>query len=166
MLRRHRGLRVLRVDREEEHVLVKEVVVLAAVPPAPRLDERFVRQVVVAGDVEERHLQLLHVPVELRPLGVEHLRLDRVPLDQVADRHHELGLEQVHLLHGAGEDLVAVPAGPVGDDDELELVRVGVWLEVRPRVLVFGGDLQVAAGGGLCDAGGRLLAGEDRGGDE
>src|SRR5262249_14104176 len=66
----------------------------------------------------------------------------RVALNEVADGEDEFRLEQVDLLDGPGEDLLAVPAGAVADDDELEVLGVVVESQVRPGVALLGLDLQ------------------------
>ena len=131
----HAVRRVLGAEAHEERVLVDEVVIALAVASIVNGGSGFVGAVVVAGDVEERRLELLHVAIELIPLLVEHVFLERVALDQVADRHDERRLQQVDLLHGAGEDFVAMAAGAVGDDREVELIRIVIQVERSPGVL-------------------------------
>ena len=89
----------------------------------------------VAGDVEERHLQAADVALELAPLGWRsRLCRSRVALDQVADGEDELRLQEVELLDGLREDAGAVAAGAVADDGEVEVGGVVVQPQVSPGV--------------------------------
>src|SRR5262249_48079435 len=130
----HDGRPVVGVENDEQDVLVEEVVVAAAEPLVPGLRQGRRDDVVVAGNVEEGHLELLDVAPELAPLLDPRWGRVGAALDQVADAHYELGLEQVELLDGPAEDAGAVSAGPVADDGELELVLVAVEAQVSPRV--------------------------------
>jgi len=119
----------------KQHVLVGEVEVAAAVPFAPLLHLHLVRQVVVCPACRRTASRTSsHNPSNSSCWSRIASLLERVPFDEVADGHDELGLQQVHLLHGAGEDLLAVPAGAVGHDGELELIRVRVQLQAGERV--------------------------------
>jgi len=82
----------------------------------------FIGDVVVAGDVEERHLEFRDVAIELIPLFLDGVILGGVAFDEVADGHHEFGLEQVDLIDGFREDVGSVAAGAIRNDRELELL--------------------------------------------
>ena len=88
----------------------------------------------VAGHVEERHLQFFDVTVELLPLRFELFVRLLAAFDQIADRQHELRLQQVEPSDGLREHLGPMAARSVADDGKLELGRVVVRLERRPRV--------------------------------
>ena len=77
----------------------------------------------------------------------------------------ELGSLQVSLTRWrdgreVGRAATPVPAGPVGDDGELELLRVGVELQVGPGVFPLGLDLE---GAGVGARKGRDLLGSGQG---
>ena len=91
-------------------------------------------------------MQLADVALELLPLAGELVGVLGVAFDQVADREDELGLEQVDLLDGAGEDAGPMAAGAVADDDELELAGVVVDPQVGPGIAILHGDEKVAEG--------------------
>ena len=107
----------------------------------------------VAGQEEEGHLQLMHEADELVPLLIEFGPVFAVALDQVADAHDELGLEQVELAHGLREDAGPVAARSIADDGELKRVGIAAELQMRPRV---GAVLLLDCQGALC----RALGGE------
>ena len=77
--------------------------------------------VVVAGDREPGTQQAVHHALVL-PHLVHPLGRPVVPLHEVADRHHQVRLEQVRVAHGVGEHGHALvrPAGAVAEDDERE----------------------------------------------
>src|SRR5205085_3574685 len=111
-----------------------------------------VADVVVAGDVEERHFQLGNPAVELLPALVDLVDVVAA-LDQVADGDDEFGLEDVQLIDRLLEHTGPRPAGAVGDDGEAESLGVVVEFEVVPGVDRLLLDLQV--GGGTAAAGRR-----------
>jgi hypothetical protein len=134
---------VFRTQQQEQHAAVQEVVVAPAELLVPQLLLGRVAEVVVAGDVEEGHLQLGDVALEFFPLLGQLAGVGLVAFDQVAHGEDELGLEQVQLLDGEGKDPGPVAAGPVADDGELEVGGVVVKAEVVPGVGGFLVDLQV-----------------------
>jgi hypothetical protein len=151
----HRAARVvhhaeqLGVERQEEHVAVAEVVVGRAEALLPLFGHDRVAHVVVAGHVEEGHLQPVHEALDLVPLVVEHGGVVAVALDQIAHAHHEVGAYEVDLGHRACEDAIAVLPGPVRHDHEAKLV-LAEGLETCPghllrRALDPGVDLGAAA---------------------
>ena len=77
--------------------------------------------VVVAGDRVPGHEQLAHDVLELAHLH-HPLRLLVVALDEVADGHHEVGAEQVHVVDRVLEDRDALvgAAGAVAEHHEAE----------------------------------------------
>ena len=65
----------------------------------------------------------------------------------------EFRLQHVDALHGLAEDLRPVAPGAVGDDRELELLRVGIHIQARPRILLFGGGPNALGLADLCFVG-------------
>src|SRR5207248_924876 len=104
----------------------------------PNLLLILVGHVVIAGHVEERHLQLGGKGLELLPLLEDFIAIFRVAFDQVANRKHKLRLKQIDLLDGPREYFLSMPAGAITDDDELKILGGVVELEVAPWVSLFG----------------------------
>ena len=91
--------------------------------------------VVVPGHREPGHPEPVHGGAELLHLPHPGLGLV-VAVDEVADRHHEVGVEQVRIVHRLGEDLDALdgPAGAVAEDDEVEdVIPLGKRQQDRRR---------------------------------
>ncbi len=123
------------VQANKKTVLVNKTEIATAVGFLPDVRLHLQVGVVVAGNVEEGHLQLLDIAVELGPLLLVLVLLGR-SLDEVAHRHDKLGLQQVDLLDGSGEHPGAVATGAVGNDGKLELVGCDVGLQAGPGILV------------------------------
>lgn len=116
--------RILGVQRQEQHVAVAKMVVVTPEPLPPHRPHRLVAHVVVADDVEVRHLQLSDRVGDLLPLARQFGTILRIPFDMVADTQHEIGLQQVDLLHRPLEHAGPMPAGTIADDHEAK--RCGV----------------------------------------
>ena len=101
----------------------------------------------VAGHIEERHLQLLDETVEFRPLLAAGISIFGT-FDEVANRHDKLGLKQIELLDSARKNASTVATRPVGNDGELELPGSHVGLERRPRIFLLGCDIEAFFKGG------------------
>src|ERR1700733_14124285 len=71
---------------------------------------------------------------ELGPLEGPLAGVLAVTLDEVADRHHEFGLQQVDHSHGPRENAGPMASRAVGDDGEAKGVGSLVELELRPRI--------------------------------
>jgi len=135
---------IVRADRQEQNVLVQEVVIAPAETFLPDAAFHGIGEIVIARHVEERHVQLRRVGLKLLPLIRERAGVLRVPFDEVADGNDERRLEQVDLLDGLREDARAMSAGAVADDDEVERLWRVVEAEVGPRIALVGLDLQIA----------------------
>src|SRR5262249_34889916 len=72
--------------------------------------------------------------LELVPLSVELRRIFGVALDEIADTHHELGLQEIELADRVLENARSMPPCTISDDRELELIGRVVEIEVRPWV--------------------------------
>ena len=125
---------VFAVHQEEEDILVDEVEVVPAESLLPDLEHRGVRDVVVPGDVEERHVQCIDHPFHFGPLCVQRRHILRVAFDNITDRNDELRLKQVDPFHRLCPDPGTMPSGVIRDDHELEVVRVVFEVEMRPGV--------------------------------
>ena len=74
------------VKAEEEDIVVREMVVEAAVSTLPDIASAFaVRDVVVPRDIEERHLEVRDDRVEFVPLSIEFFGVLGAPFDEIAD---------------------------------------------------------------------------------
>ena len=111
----HRALVAEGVPEGTEVLLVVGVVLALGPAVAAPVD------VVVAGDREPGAGQPVHDPGELVRLLLPLLRAV-VALDHVAHRHHEVGVDDVHVLHRLGQDLhpAVGAAGAVAEDREDE----------------------------------------------
>ena len=103
--------------------------------------------VVIAGDREPRHAEVLHGAAVFIHL---HLPLvgGVIALDQVADGHDEVGVEQVGVGHRLGEDLDALrrAAGAIAEDDEVKGI-VALRQREQDRVRAVGADFRRVGGG-------------------
>ena len=100
----------------------------------------------VAGKVEEGHVESLDEGVEFLPLFTKHsfVGLFCPSLDEVAHTDHELGSQFVESLDCLGEDAGPDSTRPVRYQGELEIVRVVEERLVGPRFLLRGhGMLEV-----------------------
>ena len=88
--------------------------------------------------MEERHLQLRRTLFETLPLLLEGGPVDPASRDQVADRHHELGPQQVELVDGLRVYAVALAPREVAYDGEVELLRVVEEVLAGPRPCALG----------------------------
>ena len=122
---------------------VHERVVRAADVLLPVVVHGVVRDVVVAGEEEERNFHAFGVSVELVPLRGDGVHVLRVALDQVADHDGEVGSQSADLVHRAVEYGPVAEAASrfVADDGEGELLGV---LRERP---VDAGDVVRQVGG-------------------
>ena len=102
-------------QRAEVHFVVALVLTLRARAFPSPVD------VVVARHGEPGHEQLIHGVLELDHLGHPLGRLV-VAIDQVADSHHEIRLDEVHILHSIGEhrDPRGGSTGPISEDGKHE----------------------------------------------
>ena len=126
--------RLLGIEADEQHVAVDKVVVGAVEALLPDLSHHRVADIVVPRQVEEGHIEFVHEADELVPFAVEDISVFGVPLDQIAHGHDELRLQQVDLAHGVWEDAGTVSSGAIGDDGELEILRVVYQIQMSPRV--------------------------------
>ncbi|QKK09039.1 MAG: TIGR02206 family membrane protein [Planctomycetota bacterium] len=119
-------------ERAEVGLEVLLVLALGRVVAAPV-------DVVVAGDGEPGAVELVHDALELAHLGHPGLG-GVVALDEVADGHDQVGLEEVGVGDGLVEDLdpVGGAAGAVAVDDEEEGVVLGGQREDLGRGAVGG----------------------------
>ena len=149
----------LRIQHEEQHVLVDEPVVGGSETRLPGFRHGGVAHVVVAGGVEERHFELIDEALDLVPLAVKLRLVLGVALDQVSDANHEGGFEEVDLRHRGGENAGSSAARAVADDDEVELVIRVVGVEARPGHRALGG-LDVDLSDGLVAAAKQQVGGD------
>ena len=158
------GPLIIGVDADKKAVLVGEIIGALAIRFLPGVGGANIRGIVVPRNIEERHLQLLDKAVEFGPLLAIRFHVAR-SLDQVADRHDKLRLQEVDLLHGAGKHPGAMGTGAVGNNGELKLGRIGVGLERCPRIFLSGLDVEAFLNGW---SGARIgdAAGEHEGGND
>ena len=95
-----------------------------------------VSDVVIAWHIEERHLQLFHIGLELCPFLLNLVRFIGIPFDEIAYRHDKFGLKQIDLLHGLGKYFRAMATGSVADNCKAEVIRVVVHFQTGPRVFI------------------------------
>ena len=139
--------RVFRVQHQEQRVFVEKLVVRPAELGLPRLQHLGVGQVVVARGVEEGHVQLRQLRLELRPFNRDLGGIFGIPLDQVPHRHHEFGLQQVQLANCLRENSRPTPPRPVRHHRELKVAGRAIEGLAGPRIPVFDRDLQRGIGG-------------------
>ncbi len=80
------------------------------------------------------------------PLRENPVAVGGVPFDQIADRQDKLRLQEVDLFDRPRKNLLAMPAGPIANDDELKVVGRVIELEVAPRVAIFRLDAEIGIG--------------------
>ena len=128
---------IVGVEQQEKDVAIEEVIKGSAELALPVLVGGGSSHVVVAGHVEEWHLQLVDEAVEFLPLRLEDLRTLVTALDQVAHRHHKSRLQQVELLDRLGEDVGPMAASAVADEGELKIVIVRIDFQMADRIAFF-----------------------------
>jgi hypothetical protein len=148
------GRRVLGIEADEQDVSVVEVIVGWAEALLPYMGPDLIGDIVVAGEIEEGHAQFVDERVKFVPFAIELVLVFGITFDEVADGEDELGLEEVELFDGAGEDAWSMVAGSVGEDGELEIIGIIVQVQMCPGI-GFSGDVDSEAGVGLwfCAAG-------------
>ncbi len=95
---------ILGAEDAEENVFVYEVVVSAPAVFCPKIMHRGVGEVVVTGDEEEGHVELVEEAIEFVILGAHFVGVLGVAFDEVADADDEFGAHPVDLDDGFGED--------------------------------------------------------------
>src|SRR5262245_52773553 len=98
----------------------------------------------IAGDEEERHLQLFHLAVDVVPGASQLAFILGIALDQIADRQDESGLQEIEPRDSAAEDTAAMAARAVADHGEVENLRRVGQTQVRPRIALLDADAQLA----------------------
>ena len=131
---------VHRVQADEMAVLVHEIIVrFAAMPFHPDAFGDIMREMVagpaqidvmVADDIVEPHVELVDEILQLVPFVVHAFfrMLFRggaiASFHEIADADGEFRPQKIQRLHGFAERPFAFTAGPVGDDGEMEILRV------------------------------------------
>ena len=141
---------VLRIQAEEEYVLIDEMIAVGAEFFFPHAGHHLVGVVVVANHVEKRHFKFIDEAVEFLPLPFQLVGIPRVSLDQVADGDYEFRLDEVDLGHASLKNAGPHAASAIGDDDKLKVVIIGI--ERGPGlfqgVQLLGNDLGLSGKGG------------------
>ena len=124
---------VVAVENDEQHVFVIKIVVPFSVSFFPLFFHHFVGDIVVAGQVKKRHLQVRNNLVHLVPLFGNQRCVGSVTRNQIAHAHHKFGHHQVEFFHTFFKYTRSVSAVAVGDNGKLKISRVVVKIEVGPR---------------------------------
>ena len=102
------------------HTLVIERVVFAAKLLPPHLVKHRIGDVVISGDEEEPHIQLVDETQELLPFIFGSLSIIGVAFDQITDGNHELWPEQVQVPHRLHPNPRTMTAGAIRHHGKME----------------------------------------------
>jgi hypothetical protein len=124
----------LRIQAKEKDIFIDEVVIGRSEFLRPDLRHDIIGIIVVAGDIEERHLKAVNETIEFIPFPVDPFPVLGISLDQVADAYHEFRLKKVELADGILENPGSVSAGTIRNNGKLKIPGRIVHLQVVPGV--------------------------------
>src|SRR5215471_4637289 len=99
------------------------MVIAPAEAPLPLLGFDGVGEVMVAGDIEKRHLQLVDEPLEFLPLSAKRRGIFGIAFDQIAHGDDESRLHEIQLLDCHRKDTRSMAAGAIADNTEMKRLR-------------------------------------------